>query len=125
MDRTRRKVIDKLSQLKARHSIKHHPLTIEDFYRVCESRNIEIFRIHSVQAFVAVIEGVTYISLGLKIDEKELPFVAFHELGHCLMHRDAIRPASELLHEIESEVLREIEADMFAEMATNLKRLER
>lgn len=104
-----------LSELGDRHGITHHPLTIADFYAVCKARAIELVRVDTAHAFAFSVGDSVAINLGSRIDEARLPFVAFHELGHCIMHlnSDNSTPGDQ----------REIEADAFAEMATNLKRL--
>jgi len=117
MDKTRRKVTETLSRLKAKHGIDKHQLTYCDFEQICENENIVIVSIAKPPGLYFRVGTVPAIAIGTNLTPEELPHVAFHELGHYLMHDPhnvgEVSPQSER------------EADMFAEAATNLKRIKR
>ncbi len=68
--------------------------------------------------FYRIVGGGPYIALNKKLEASKFLFVAFHELGHYLMHkRDKGLP----FHS-DGRTKNEVEADAFAYLATGLTR---
>lgn len=113
-----RKVKRRLAQIKANYNISHHPLTLKDFHRICKAEGIRVLKLDLfTSGFFYSVKGVgPFIALDQKMEPKKFLNVAYHELGHYLMHKP---DTAETMYSGEGKKSpKEIEADLFAELAT-------
>lgn len=113
---TTRKIRTALSRLKAKHGILHHPLTLDDFYRICETEGVDVSYADVATSLFFRVDGHAFIVLAQHYQPEELVRVAYHEFGHFWLKHEFDRGRAIPFGQDRSP--KEIEADLFAEVAT-------
>lgn len=116
MDKALNTVTDALSALRKKHRLSNHPLTMDDFHRICEKEVIDVIVADlRIGGFFFKVRGKPIIALDSKLEPTELLYTAYHELGHVQMHGPI--KAADIANDNGKMRAKEIEADLFAEYA--------
>jgi Zn-dependent peptidase ImmA (M78 family) len=75
-----------LNSLEKRYGIGERPMTDDDFYRICETEEIEVLQSPEKFSFYFTMLGEHFIVLPKRRKGLKLLHAMFHELGHYAMH---------------------------------------